>query len=80
MIAKVNINRAASDLAHVDLERKAIYKTTFPPNNKEDLQKYIDEILWEEPETCLQYKPEWQEEFDSYYDYYFNTISKCIIK
>ena len=74
-VMKINVVRAATTLAHSDLEND-IMNEMDSCVMKSDVVEWINDVLFDEEGN---YKENYQDNFNSYYDYYFKIISNCIV-
>ena len=81
----INVVEAASELAIAQIYGEAYqgYVSTIPSNQEvsgEDIGEVVESILFKDIEAeVLEYKPEWQDRFNEFYDYFFEMISNCTV-
>lgn len=81
----INVVEVASELAAAQIYGEAYqgYVSTIPSNQEvsgEDIGEVVESILFKDIEAeVLEYKPEWQDRFNEFYDYFFKMISNCIV-
>ena len=81
----INVVEAASELAYAQIYGEAYQEcvSTIPSNqevNREDFEEMVESILFKDVEAeVLEYKPEWQDRFNEFYDYFFEMISNCAV-
>ena len=81
----INVVEAASELATAQIYGEAYQKyiSTIPSHQKvngEEIEEMVESILFKDVEAeILEYKPEWQDRFNEFYDYFFEMISNCAV-
>ena len=81
----INVVEAASGLATAQIYGEAYQKyiSTIPSHQKvngEEIEEMVESILFKDVEAeILEYKPEWQDRFNEFYDYFFEMISNCAV-
>ena len=81
----INVVEASAGLATAQIYGEAYqgYVSTIPSNQEvsgEDIGEVVESILFKDIEAeVLEYKPEWQDRFNEFYDYFFKMISNCIV-
>ena len=81
----INVVEAASELATAQIYGEAYQKyiSTIPSHQKvngEEIEEMVESILFKDVEAeILEYKPEWQDRFNEFYDYFFEIISNCAV-
>lgn len=81
----INIVEAASALAEAQIYGEAYqgHISTIPSHqevSREEIEEMVDSILFKDVEAeILEYKPEWQDRFNEFYDYFFKMISNCAV-
>lgn len=81
----INVVEAASELAAAQIYGEAYQKyiSTIPSHqevNGEEIEEMVESILFKDVEAeILEYKPEWQDRFNEFYDYFFEMISNCAV-
>ena len=81
----INVVEAASELAYTQIYGEAYQEciSTIPSHqevNGEGIGERVDSILFKDVESeVLEYKPEWQDRFNEFYDYFFEMISNCAV-
>ena len=81
----INVVEASAELAAAQIYGKAYqgYVSTIPSNQEvsgEDIGEVVESILFKDIEAeVLEYKPEWQDRFNEFYDYFFEMISNCTV-
>ena len=81
----INVVEAASELAEAQIYGEAYQGcvSTIPSNqvvNGEEIGGMVENTLFKDIEAeILEYKPEWQDRFNEFYDYFFEMISNCAV-
>lgn len=81
----INVVEASAELAAAQIYGEAYqgYVSTIPSNQEvsgEDIGEVVESILFKDIEAeVLEYKPEWQDRFNEFYDYFFKMISNCTV-
>lgn len=81
----INVVEASAELAAAQIYGEAYqgYVSTIPSNQEvsgEEIGEVIESILFKDIEAeVLEYKPEWQDRFNEFYDYFFEMISNCTV-
>ena len=81
----INVVEAASELAEAQIYGEAYQGcvSTLPSNqavSEEEIGEMAESILYKDIEAeVLEYKPEWQDRFNEFYDYFFEMISNCAV-
>lgn len=81
----INVVEAASELAEAQIYGEAYQGcvSTIPSNqavSEEEIGEMAESILYKDIEAeVLEYKPEWQNRFNEFYDYFFEMISNCAV-
>ena len=81
----INVVEAASELAEAQIYGEAYQGcvSTLPSNqavSEEEIGEMAESILYKDIEAeVLEYKPEWQNRFNEFYDYFFEMISNCAV-
>lgn len=82
----INVVEAASELAIAQIYGEAYQGcvSTIPSPqevNREEIVEMVESILFKDTEAAevLEYKPEWQDKFNEFYDYFFEMISNCAV-
>ena len=81
----INVVEAAAELAATQIYGEAYQEcvSTIPSHqevNGEEIGERVDSILSKDIEAeVLEYKPEWQDKFNEFYDYFFEMISNCAV-
>ena len=81
----INVVEAASELAEAQIYGEAYqgYVSTIPSHqevNGEEIGEMVESTLFKDVEAeVLEYKPEWQDRFNEFYDYFFEMISNCAV-
>lgn len=81
----INVVEASAELAAAQIYGEAYqgYVSTIPSNQEvsgEDIGEVVESILFKDIEAeVLEYKPEWQDRFNEFYDYFFEMISNCTV-
>ena len=81
----INVVEAASELAYAQIYGEAYqgHISTISSHqevNREDFEEMVESILFKDVEAeVLEYKPEWQDRFNEFYDYFFEMISNCAV-
>ena len=81
----INVVEAASELAEAQIYGEAYQGcvSTIPSNqavSEEEIGEMAESILYKDIEAeVLEYKPEWQDRFNEFYDYFFKMISNCAV-
>ena len=76
MEIKINVVEAAAKLSHEEL--KTMLLQEIPSEiGRYNLDEYLDSKLFDDEGN---YTPEWQDEFNKLYDYYFEVISNCSVE
>lgn len=81
----INVVEAASELAAAQIYGEAYQGcvSTIPSNqvvNGEEIEEMVENTLFKDIEAeILEYKPEWQDRFNEFYDYFFEIISNCAV-
>lgn len=77
----INVVEAASELAAAQIYGEAYQGCVSTiPSNQEVSGEMIENILFKDVEAeILEYKPEWQDRFNEFYDYFFEIISNCAV-
>ena len=81
----INVVEAASELAIAQIYGEAYqgYVSTIPSNQEvsgEDIGEVVESILFKDiGAEVLEYKQEWQDRFNEFYDYFFEMISNCAV-
>ena len=81
----INVVEAASELAEAQIYGEAYQGcvSTIPSNqavSEEEIGEMAESILYKDIEAeVLEYKPEWQNRFNEFYDYFFEMISNCTV-
>lgn len=81
----INVVEAALELAEAQTYGEAYQGcvSTLPPHqvvNGEEIGEMVESILFKDTSAeVLEYKPEWQDRFNEFYDYFFEMISNCAV-
>ena len=81
----INVVEAASELAAAQIYGEAYQGcvSTIPSPqevNREEIVGMVESILFKDiGAEVLEYKPEWQDRFNEFYDYFFEMISNCAV-
>ena len=81
----INVVEAASELAYAQIYGEAYQgcvSTIQSPQevNREEIVEMVESILFKDIEAeVLEYKPEWQDKFNEFFDYFFEVISNCAV-
>lgn len=81
----INVVEAASELAAAQIYGEAYQGcvSTIPSPqevNREEIVEMVESILFKDiGAEVLEYKPEWQDRFNEFYDYFFEMISNCAV-
>ena len=81
----INVVEAASELAAAQIYGEAYQGcvSTIPSNqavSEEEIGEMAESILYKDIEAeVLEYKQEWQNRFNEFYDYFFEMISNCAV-
>ena len=81
----INVVEASAELATAQIYGEAYqgYVSTIPSNQEvsgEDIGEVVESILFKDIEAeVLEYKPEWQDRLNEFYDYFFKMISNCTV-
>lgn len=81
----INVVEASAELAAAQIYGEAYqgYVSTIPSNQEvsgEEIGEVVESILFKDIEAeVLEYKPEWQDRFNEFYDYFFEMISNCTV-
>ena len=81
----INVVEAASELAEAQIYGEAYQGcvSTIPSPqevNREEIVEMVESILFKDiGAEVLEYKPEWQDKFNEFYDYFFEMISNCAV-
>ena len=81
----INVVEAASELAEAQIYGEAYQGcvSTLPSNqavSEKEIGEMAESILYKDIEAeVLEYKPEWQNRFNEFYDYFFEMISNCAV-
>ncbi|HPQ78832.1 MAG TPA: hypothetical protein PLG47_00040 [Candidatus Dojkabacteria bacterium] len=81
----INVVEAASELAIAQIYGEAYQGcvSTIPSPqevNREEIEEMVESILFKDiGAEVLEYKPEWQDKFNEFYDYFFEMISNCAV-
>lgn len=81
----INVVEASAELAAAQIYGEAYqgYVSTIPSNQEvsgEEIREVVESILFKDIEAeVLEYKPEWQDRFNEFYDYFFEMISNCTV-
>ena len=81
----INVVEASAELAAAQIYGEAYqgYVSTIPSNQEvsgEEIGEVVESILFKDIEAeVLEYKPEWQDRFNEFYDYFFEMISNCAV-
>ena len=81
----INVVEAASELATAQIYGEAYQGcvSTIPSNqevSREEIEEMVESILFKDVEAeILEYKSEWQDRFNEFYDYFFEMISNCAV-
>ena len=81
----INVVEAASELAAAQIYGEAYQGcvSIIPSHqevNGEEIEEMVESTLFKDVEAeVLEYKPEWQDRFNEFYDYFFEMISNCAV-
>ena len=81
----INVVEAASELAEAQIYGEAYQRhiSTIQSHqevNGEEIGEMVESILFKDTSAeVLEYKPEWQDRFNEFYDYFFEMISNCAV-
>lgn len=81
----INVVEAASELAEAQIYGEAYQGcvSTIPSPqevNREEVEEMVESILFKDiGAEVLEYKPEWQDRFNEFYDYFSEMISNCAV-